>query len=459
MTLITTLSGIRGTLGGKINNNFTLIEIMQFIAAYATWLKTKQKNKLCIILGRDGRITSILFNQFIIILFINFGIKIIDIGLTTTPTVGFAIVNEQVDGGVILTASHNPQNWNGLKFFNSNGEFLSLKDFNKISLIVKKKYINFVPCEKWSHCVYDKNYIYKHIQSILSLPLVDKHLIRKYKFKIVVDGINSTGGIAVPMLLDELGVQVIKIHCTPNGIFQHDPEPIKKNLKHICKMVPNMHADLGISVDPDVDRAVFICENGKFFGEEYTLVSIADYVLQHTLGPVVSTLSSSQVLKDLSFMKGVPYYSTPVGEINVIQKMKKVHAVIGGEGNGGIIYPPFRYGRDALLGISLFLTYIAKLSKISLTKLKKRYPHYYMYKKKIKLYDNTNIIQLLDKIKKIYIGHNMNFKDGLKINFCSTKEWIHIRQSHTENLIRIYIESPYQKRLYYLYKQILQEIK
>ncbi|WP_185872660.1 phosphoglucosamine mutase [Blattabacterium cuenoti] len=459
MTLVTTLSGIRGTLGGEINKNFTLIEIMNFAAGYSTWLKRKRKHKLCIILGRDGRITSISFQTFIIIIFKHFGINIIDIGLTTTPTVGFAILNEKVDGGVMLTASHNPKNWNGLKLFNANGEFLSEKDFNQISIIVKKKKIHFVPYEKWGNCVYDNNYIYKHIQSILSLPLVDKNIIRKFKFTIVVDGINSTGGIAIPMLLEELGVKVIKIHCTPNGIFTHDPEPIKKNLKQICEMVPKMHADLGISVDPDVDRAVFICENGNFFGEEYTLVSISDYILEYHLGPVVSTLSSSQVLKDLSIMKGVPYYSTPVGEVYVINKMKQVNAVIGGEGNGGIIYPPLRYGRDALLGISLFLTYIAKLDKIPLTKLKKKYPNYYMYKKKIKLDNNKNIYKILAKLKQLYIGQNMNFQDGLKINFLKTKEWIHIRKSNTENIIRIHIESPYKTRVHLLYKEILNKIK
>ncbi|WP_185873737.1 phosphoglucosamine mutase [Blattabacterium cuenoti] len=460
MVLVKSLSGIRGTLGGKVGNGFTPIDIIKFLAGYVTWIKKKYKNKhkYLIIFGRDGRITSTLFQKFLIITFQNFGINVIDIGLSTTPTVGFAIINEKADGGIMLTASHNKKNWNGLKLFNSMGEFLSKKDFQWFYSIVKKKKLNFVSFKKLGNYLYKKNYIHKHIKTILSLPLVDQKMIQKAKFKIVVDGINSTGGIAVPLLLKFLGVKVIKMYCTPHGNFSHHPEPIKKNLNKICKKVPKIKADLGISVDPDVDRVVFICENGDFFGEEYTLISISDYILKNKLGPIVSTLSSSQALYDLSIKNGVPYYATPVGEVHVVEKMKEVKAVIGGEGNGGIIYPNFRYGRDGLVGIALFLSYISKLTQKSLIKLKKRYPNYFMLKKKIRLSFYQKKQQILNFFKKKYKEKKMNFQDGIKISFLKN-EWVHIRQSNTENIIRIHIESTSKKRVNFLYKKIFNEIK
>ncbi|ACX84082.1 phosphoglucomutase/phosphomannomutase [Blattabacterium sp. (Periplaneta americana) str. BPLAN] len=460
MTLVKSSSGIRGTLGGKKGEGFSPLEIIKFSAGYVSWMKRKYKykNKYLVILGRDGRMTSSIFQRFLVITFQSLGVNVIDIGLSTTPTVGLAVMNEKADGGVMLTASHNPKNWNGLKMFNSQGEFLSEEDFQKVFHIVEKEYFHFASFNKLGTHRYKKNYIHKHIDTILSLPLVDQEIIKEARFKIVVDGINSTGGIAVPILLKCLGVKVIKMYCDPHGDFIHNPEPIEKNLKEICKKVPEMRADLGISVDPDVDRVVFICENGDFFGEEYTLVSIADYLLENKIGPIVSTSSSSHALKYLSTNKGAPYYSTSVGEVHVVKKMKEVQALIGGEGNGGVIYPDLRYGRDALVGIALFLTHVAKLSKISLTKLKKRYPNYFMSKKKIRLSSNQKIGEILEKIKDKYKGKNMDLEDGIKI-YLLNNEWIHVRKSNTENILRLHIESSSKKRTNFLTKKILYEVK
>ncbi|WP_185871531.1 phosphoglucosamine mutase [Blattabacterium cuenoti] len=460
MTLVKSSSGIRGTLGGKIGNSFSPIDIIQFAAGYVFWMKRKYKNKkkFFLILGRDGRVSSVLFQKFLIITFQTLGVNILNIGLSTTPTVGIAVMKEEADGGVMLTASHNPKNWNGLKMFNSYGEFLSEKDFDKLLHITEKKYFNFSSYNRLGNLFYKENYIHKHVEKILSLPIIDKNIIRKAKLRIVVDGINSTGGIAVPILLEYLGVHVIRMYCSPNGDFVHNPEPIEKNLREICKKVPDIKADLGISVDPDVDRVVFICENGDFFGEEYTLVSIADYILDNQLGPIVSTLSSSCALKDLSMQKGVPYYSSPVGEVHVVKKMKEVHAVVGGEGNGGIIYPGLRYGRDALIGIALFLTKVAKLSNIPLSKLRKRYSNYFMSKRKVRFFSQEKMDILLKIIKKKYKGKKMDFSDGIKI-YLKYNEWMHIRKSNTENIIRIHTESTSKKRADFLSKKIINEIK
>ncbi|WP_185855942.1 phosphoglucosamine mutase [Blattabacterium cuenoti] len=464
MTLVKSSSGIRGTLRGKYGESLSPIEIMKISAGYVFWMrkkyKKKRKDKYLIVLGRDGRTTSFIFQKFLIITFQSFGIDVIDIGLSTTPTVGIAVMNEKADGGIMLTASHNPKNWNGLKIFNSQGEFLSEKDFQKLLCLVDKEHFHFVSSHQLGNHYYRKNYVQKHIKTILSLPLVDVEMIKKAQFKIVVDGINSTGGIAIPILLKSLGVKVIvKMYCNPHGDFVHNPEPIERNLKEICQKVPEIQADLGISVDPDVDRVVFICENGNFFGEEYTLVSIADYILKNKSGPIVSTLSSSHALKDLSFYKGVPYYPTSVGEVHVVKKMKEVHAVIGGEGNGGIIYPDLRYGRDALVGIALFLTHVAGLSKIPLTELRKKYPNYFMSKKKIRFSSDQKIKIFLEIMKKKYKKEKIDLNDGIKIYFINNNEWIHVRKSKTENIIRIYTESRSKKRAEFLAKKIISEIK
>ncbi|WP_185864353.1 phosphoglucosamine mutase [Blattabacterium cuenoti] len=457
MILIKSSSGIRGTLGGRNGYSFSPIDIIELSYAYISWIKKKYKKhkKYVIVLGRDGRITSTFFQELLSISLINLGINVIYIGLSTTPTVGISIINEKADGGIMLTASHNPKNWNGLKMFNHNGEFLSENDYKMLFNIVNKKRFHFVSYKRIGNIFQKKNCIKKHVDKIISLPIIDKNIIKKSRFKIVVDGINSAGGIAVPLLLKNLGVSVIEMYCNPNGDFVHKPEPIKKNLIEICKKVPKYKADMGISVDPDVDRVVFICENGNFFGEEYTIVSIADFILKNKIGPVVSTLSSSQALKDLSEKIGAPYYSTPVGEVHVVKKMKEVNAIIGGEGNGGVIYPNLRYGRDALVGIALFLTHIAKLNKIPLSILKKKYSKYYISKRKIKFsYDNKI---LLSKIKKKYKGNKMDFKDGIKI-YLLNNEWIHIRKSNTENVVRIHTESTSRKKSEFLVKKILKDI-
>ncbi|WP_185864920.1 phosphoglucosamine mutase [Blattabacterium cuenoti] len=460
MTIIKSLSGIRGTIGGKIDNSFSPMEIINFSSGYFYWIKKKNKKKnYLLVIGRDGRLTSKLFQKLVIITIRSLGGNIMSIGLSTTPTVGISIINEKADGGIMITASHNPKNWNGIKLFNSMGEFLSENEFIELSKIVDKKNFRFATYKKLGHFYQKKNYIQNHIDKILSLPIINKNFIKKCNLKIVVDGINSTGGIAVPILLKSLGINVVKMNCNPNGDFAHDPEPIKKNLKLICKKVPELKADLGISVDPDVDRVVFVCENGEFFGEEYTLISIADFILKNESGPVVTTLSSSHVLKKICIKKGISFFTTSVGEVNVVKKMKSVNAIIGGEGNGGIIYPKIRYGRDALVAIALFLTNLSSMKNISLSKLKKKYPIFFMSKKRIQLSPNYNYSEILKKIKSKYKNQKMDFRDGIKIHLLND-EWIHIRNSNTENIIRIYTESPLsKKRANDLVKEVLNEIK
>ncbi len=455
MVIIKSLSSIRGTLEGE--NGLSPKEIIKFSSGFVYWIKKKhKKKKYYIILGRDGRFTSKLFHKLIIVFFNILGINVVDIGLSTTPTLAMSIISEKTQGGIMITASHNPKNWNGLKIFNSIGESLCEKEFNKLLKMTKKKYGNYISYKKIGFCFKKSDYIKKHIEKVLSIPIVDKNLIKKSNFKIVVDGINSTGGIAVPIILKKLGVNIIKIYCNPNGDFVHNPEPVEKNLKDICKKVKDTKSDLGIAVDPDVDRVVFICENGIFFGEEYTLVAIADYVLNYETGPVVSTSSSSNALYDLSVKKNVPFYGSPVGEVNIVKVMKKVNAVIGGEGNGSIIYPKFRYGRDALVGIALFLTYISKLNKIPLSILKTRYSSYFMSKKKIKI-SYHNYKTLLKKIILKYKKKRIEINDGIKIYF--NNEWIHIRKSNTENVIRVHSQSISKKRAHYLSNNIINEIK
>lgn len=463
MTIVKSLSGIRGTIGGKDGNNLSPIDIIKFSYGYVSWIKKKYKNKkknYLLILGRDGRLTSKMFYDILIIIFQMLEINVISIDLSTTPTVGLAIIEEKADGGIMITASHNSKKWNGLKFFNAFGEFLSKKDFEDFFVQIKKKSFYFSSQENFGKIFYKKNYIQKHVDKILSLPIVDINAIKRKKLRIVVDGINSTGGIAVPILLNRLGIKVIKIHCDLNKDFTHNPEPIKKNLKDICKKVPELNADLGISVDPDVDRVVFICNNGEFFGEEYTLLSIVDYVLKKELGPIVSTFSSSSiVLKKISKERGIPFYEAPVGEVHVVQKMKEVNAVIGGEGNGSIIYPKFRYGRDALIGVALFLTYFCKVQnrKNFLSDFKKRYPKFFVSKKKIKPSFNHN--KFINFIKKKYKNRNINYEDGIKIYLNNNNEWIHVRKSNTEKLYRVYAESNSKKRANNLTKEIIDELK
>lgn len=453
MTLIKSISGIRGTIGGQIGKNLTPIDVVKFSSAYGMSLKLKyKKENIIVIVGRDSRVSGKIINKLVTSTLQSLGINVIDLGVSTTPTVQIAVIMEKANGGIILTASHNPKNWNALKLLDHNGEFISEKLIRFILKLSDKNKFFFVKIDQLGYYKFKKNYIQKHIKAILSLPLVDIQAIKSVRFKIVVDGVNSIGGIAVPMLLETLGVEIIKLHCEPNGNFSHNPELLHKNLRDICKEVPIKKANLGIAVDPDVDRLVFICENGKFFGEEYTLVAIADYILKKNPGPTVSNLSSSMALKDITIKNGMAYYSSPIGEMNVVKKMKEVGAVIGGEGNGGIIYPELHYGRDALVGIALFLTYLSYFNQ-PISQLRIKYPNYFMLKKKIKFFSQKNIESVFNYIKKNYKKENLDLTDGIKINF--SKEWIHLRKSNTEPIIRIYIESDSQQNLNFLFQKIL----
>lgn len=461
MTLIKSISGIRGTIGGKSEKNLTPIDLVKISASYGLWIKDKKYNNYnndhLILIGRDARISGNTINKLIVATLQNLGINVIDIGISTISTVSISIITENAHGGIMISASHNPKNWNALKLLNNNGEFISEDALNYILKVIKNNMFHFINEEKIGFYKKKHNYISKHIEKILKLPLVNIESIKSRNFKIVVDGINSTGGIAVPMLLNSLGVKVIKLNCNPNGNFAHDPEPLPQNLYDISKKVLSVKANFGIAIDPDVDRLVFICENGEFFGEEYSIVVIADYILKYNLGPTVSNLSSSQALKDITHSRGALHYYCPVGELNVIKKMKEVKAVIGGEGNGGIIYPDLHYGRDALVGIALFLSYLSKI-KIPLSFLKNKYPKYFISKKKIKL--PSNII-LKNKIFHFFINkyknNNIDITDGIRINF--EKEWIHLRVSNTESVIRIYAESISQDNADKLTSFFLKKIK
>lgn len=458
MTLIKSISGIRGTIGGESEKNLTPIDIVKLSASYGLWIKNQKiNNNNFIIIGRDARISGDTINKLVIATLQNIGINIIDIGISTVSTVGISITIENAIGGIMLSASHNPKNWNAIKFLDNNGELISENILHNILKIFKKNIFYFINEEKIGFYKKKYNYISKHIKKILKLPLVDIESIKNSKFTIVVDGINSTGGIAVPMLLNSLGVNVIKIHCNANGKFVHDPEPLPKNLYNISKKVLSVKADFGIAIDPDVDRLVFICENGEFFGEEYSLVAIADYVLKYNIGPTVSNLSSSLALRDITNARGALHYYCPVGELNVIKKMKEVNAVIGGEGNGGIIYPKLHYGRDALVGIALFLSYLSNI-KISISTLRAKYPNYFISKKKIKLPYNTFFKKkIFSSLREEYKNMNIDITDGIRINF--EKEWVHLRVSNTESVIRIYAESISQYNADKLTSFFLKKIK
>lgn len=443
MTLIKSISGIRGTIGGETSKNLTPIDIVKFTAAYGLWIKNEIKqlysHNNIIIVGRDSRISGETINKLVIATLQNIGFNIFDIGISTIPTVGIAVIMENAIGGIMLSASHNPQNWNAIKFLDYQGEVISDNILKYILNCIQQDSFYFINEDKIGFYKKKYNYFTKHIAEILKLPLIDIQSIQNSNFKIVVDGINSTGGIVVPMLLKLLGVEVIKLNCTPNGKFNHDPEPLPNNLLDLSKKVLSAQAHLGIAIDPDVDRLVFICENGEYFGEEYSLITIADYILKYTIGPTVSNLSSSIILKTITNAKGALHYYCPVGEFNVIKKMKEVNAVIGGEGNGGIIYPKLHYNRDALVGIALFLSYLSHL-KIPMSQLKTKYPNYFISKKKF-LFKNNHLLQnkLFNFIINEYKNQDIDLTDGIRINF--KKEWVHIRISNTESVIRIYAES------------------
>ncbi len=457
MTLIKSISGIRGTIGGNVGENLTPIDAVKFASAYGTFLKNNlQKDKLTIVIGRDARISGPMIHQLVMQTLVGLGIDIIDLGLSTTPTVEVAVPLEKADGGIILTASHNPKQWNALKLLNNKGEFLSGAEGALILDIAESDDFDFADVDNLGTVTEITDYMDKHINEVLNLKLVDTEAVKSKKFKVVVDGVNSSGGIVIPALLEKMGVEVVKLYCEPNGHFPHNPEPLKEHLKDICELVVKEQADFGIVVDPDVDRLAFISNDGEMFGEEYTLVAVADYVLSKTPGNTVSNMSSSRALKDVTEKHGGMYEASAVGEVNVVELMKKNNAIIGGEGNGGIIYPEIHYGRDALVGVALFLTHLAK-QDLDVASLRASYPQYFMSKNKIELTPEINVDAILEEMKKRYSNEKITTIDGVKIDFAES--WVHLRKSNTEPIIRIYTEAHTQQQADGLAQTILNEIQ
>ena len=457
MTLIKSISGIRGTIGGVVGDNLTPVDAVKFAAAYGTWLKQQySKERLTVVIGRDARISGEMIQNLVTSTLVGLGIDIIDLGLSTTPTVEVAVPLEKADGGIILTASHNPKQWNALKLLNAKGEFLSGEDGAEILKIAESDAFTFAEVDHLGTILNNDAYIDIHIDEVLDLPLVNVEQIRQSKFKVVVDGVNSTGGIAIPKLLKELGVEVIELYCTPDGHFAHNPEPLKEHLQDISALVVQEKADFGIVVDPDVDRLAFICEDGEMFGEEYILVACADYVLEKNPGNTVSNMSSSRALRDITEKHGGTYEASAVGEVNVVALMKTNEAIIGGEGNGGIIYPELHYGRDALVGVALFLSLLAE-RKVSVRQLRDSYPSYFMSKNKIELTPQIDVDAILKEMTTRYENENISTVDGVKIDF--PDNWVHLRKSNTEPIIRIYTEAFSQTEADALANRIIEEIK
>lgn len=456
MTLIKSISGIRGTIGGQAGDALTPIDIVKFTAAFGT-ISVKRTGISKVVVGRDARVSGEMVRNLVVGTLQGLGIEVIDLGLSTTPTVELAVPMEKAAGGIILTASHNPGQWNALKLLNEKGEFISDQDGKEVLALGESGNIEFAPVEKLGQVIANHSYIEKHIQHILSLPMVDVEAIRNANFSVVVDAVNSSGGIAIPQLLTALGVKTIhQLYCDPNGLFPHNPEPLPEHLTELSSWVKNHQADLGIAVDPDVDRLCFVMENGEVFGEEYTLVAVADYILQHKPGATVSNLSSTRALRDVTEKSGGTYFAAAVGEVNVVSKMKAVNAVIGGEGNGGVIYPDTHYGRDALVGVALFLTHLAKKG-LKMTELRRTYPEYFMSKNKITLTPDLNVDEILAKMEIKYADVPHSTIDGLKIDF--ENEWVHLRKSNTEPIIRIYSEAPTAERAAEIAQRIMQEIE
>jgi len=442
MTLIKSISGIRGTIGGKTGNNLTPIDTVKFASAYGIWLKKyHNKEKIKVVVGRDARISGEMIHNLVVNTLVGLGIDVIDLGLSTTPTVEIAVYIEKAAGGIVLTASHNPKQWNALKLLNEKGEFLSQNQGAEILKIAERENFSFADVDNLGQITQNDSYMDIHVDEVLNLSLVDIEKVKKRKFKIVVDGVNSSGGIIIPKLLQEMGVEVVKLYCEPNGIFPHNPEPLKEHLADICRLVVSEKADLGIVVDPDVDRLAFISEDGEIFGEEYTLVAVADYVLSKTKGNTVSNISSSRALKDITEKHGGTHHASAVGEVHVVELMKETQAIIGGEGNGGIIYPEIHYGRDAVVGVALFLTHLAEQNK-KISELRADYPSYFMCKNKIELTAETNVDAILNTIIEKYKDENIITIDGVKIDF--PEKWIHLRKSNTEPIIRVYTEAKSQ---------------
>lgn len=455
MTLIKSISGIRGTIGGKPGENLTPLDAVKFAAAYGTWLKRSKigGSRCTVVLGRDARLSGEMISNLVSSTLVSIGIDVIDLGLSTTPTVEIAVPLEQAAGGIILTASHNPKQWNALKLLNHKGEFISGADGESLLSIAENEDFDFVDVDNLGTIRHDSTYLEKHIHAVLELELVDVEAIKKANFKVAIDAVNSTGGIFIPALLEALGVAHIeKLYCEPTGHFPHNPEPLPEHLTEISATVRNTKSDVGFVVDPDVDRLAIINEDGTMFGEEYTLVAVADYILQHTPGNTVSNLSSTRALRDITENRGLAYYAAAVGEVNVVEKMKAVGAVIGGEGNGGVIYPASHYGRDALVGIALFLTSLAKSGK-TCSQLRASFPEYVISKNKIELTPDTDVDGILHELKAAYSAHEIDTTDGVKIYI--GKEWVHLRKSNTEPIIRIYSEAQTRARADELAQEII----
>jgi phosphomannomutase len=457
MTLIKSISGIRGTIGGKVGYNLTPVDTVKFASAYGTFLKNNSdKKQLTVVIGRDARISGPMIHNLVVHTLVGLGINVIDLGLSTTPTVEVAVPLEKADGGIILTASHNPKQWTALKLLNNKGEFLNGEEGAKILEIAEKDAYAFADIDSLGIVTLKSDYMDIHIDEVLRLKLVDVEAVKKKNFKVVVDAVNSSGGIVIPALLKKMGVEVVELYCDPNGHFPHNPEPLKEHLGDICELVKKEKADFGIVVDPDVDRLAFITNEGEMFGEEYTLVAVADYVLSKTPGNTVSNLSSSRALRDITEQRGGKYEASAVGEVNVVELMKKTNAVLGGEGNGGIIYPEIHYGRDALVGIALFLTYLAQQDK-TVSELRAGYPQYYMSKNKIELTPRLNVDLILEQIAFNYSNQKVTTIDGVKIDFPTS--WAHLRKSNTEPIIRIYTEAFTQEEADNLAMRMMEELR
>lgn len=459
MTLIKSISGIRGTIGGKQGENLTPADVVKFTTAYASFIKAGKPKTNTIVVGRDARPSGKIVENIVVSVLSSMGFDVINIGLATTPTTELAVIREKAAGGIIITASHNPKNWNALKLLNSKGEFLNAEEGQKILLLAESSDAAYSPVEELGKIRKARDYENIHIDSVLKLKLVNKELIRLANFTVAIDCVNSVGGFAIPKLLKSLGVKnIIELYCTPDGNFPHNPEPLPENLTEISKVIKEKGADVGFVVDPDVDRLAIVCENGEMFGEEYTLVAIADYILSKTPGNTVSNLSSTRALRDVTEKYGMAYNSAAVGEVNVVAKMKETNAVIGGEGNGGVIYPESHYGRDALVGIALFLSLMAE-KKQKVSKIRKSYPEYFISKNKIQLDESINVDGILKSLELKYSKNPLQTIDGLKIEFPETKEWVHLRKSNTEPIIRIYSESQNAEKADKLAQMIMEEIR
>lgn len=457
MTLIKSISGIRGTIGGSPEENLTPLDAVRFAAAYGTWLLEQNQNKkIKVVIGRDARLSGRMLQELVQNTLIGLGVDVIDAGLSTTPTIEMAVIFEQAQGGIILTASHNPKEWNALKLLNAKGEFISASDGATLLAMVEKEVFKFAEVDALGKCHIRNDFIEQHIQAILALPLVNVAAIQSAGFKVVVDAVNSTGGISIPPLLKAMGVEMVPLYCEPSGHFPHNPEPLKEHLGDLCRTVSTEKADFGIVVDPDVDRLAFVDEKGQMFGEEYTLVACADYVLSKTVGNTVSNLSSTRALREVTEKHGGKYTAAAVGEVNVVAAMKAEKAVIGGEGNGGIIYPELHYGRDALVGIALFLSHLADC-KQSVSDLRASYPSFFMSKNKVTLEEGMDVDGILEKIKDAYIDQNPSTIDGVKIDF--EDQWVHLRKSNTEPIIRIYSEATSQAAADALAETVLKQIR